>query len=226
MREKGCCLCFLFSFPPDERRAGSNKATFPPVRFLQLACDLCGIQQCREPHSLNSQRPSLITHLGGCYSVVPGLRCLSAFPVSCRCCGNHTTPLLLFLLFPPPPMFIKNHKMYKIIKVIKNGFLRMTALIQSKSLWRKNSFSFLEIKVLMLPLPLAHPQTGVCACTTCLHTSECLIVYRKHFRKTAAFNQQLQTRTTNWGMKFLLESCFALGPGSLQAGEVLYAAAK
>lgn len=103
--------------------------------------------------------------------------CLSAFLVSCRCCGNHTTPLFLFLLFPPPPMFIKNHKMYKIIKVIKNGFLQMTALIQSKSLWRKNSFSVLDIKVLMLPLPLAHPQTGVCVCTTCLHTSKCLIVY-------------------------------------------------
>lgn len=142
--------------------------------------------------------------------------------MSCRCCGDHTTPLLLSLLFPPPPMFIKNHKMYKIIKVIKNGFLQMTALIQSKSLWRKNSFSFLEIKVLMLPLPLAHPQTGVCACTTCLHTSECLIVYRKHFRKTTAFNQQLQTRNTNWGMKFLLGVLFALTLGlwNLQAGEV------
>lgn len=83
----------------------------------------------------------------------------------------------------------------------------MTALIQSKSPWRKNSFSFLEIKILMLPLPLAHPQTAVCACTTCLHTSECLIVYRKHFRKNMAFNQHLQMQNTNWDMKFLLESC-------------------
>lgn len=78
VREKGCCLCFLFSFPPDERRAGSNKATFPPVRFLQLACDLCGIQQCREPHSLNRQRPSDYPPRR-LYSMVPGLMVSKCF---------------------------------------------------------------------------------------------------------------------------------------------------
>lgn len=59
--------------------AGLNKATFPPVRVLQLACDLCGIQQCREPHPLKRQRPSLITHLGGSYSMVPSLMVSKCF---------------------------------------------------------------------------------------------------------------------------------------------------
>lgn len=77
--EKGCCFCFLFLFPSDERMAGLRKASFPPVSFLQLACDVCGIQQCGEPHPLKRQRPSLTTHTGGYYSMVPSLMVSKCF---------------------------------------------------------------------------------------------------------------------------------------------------
>lgn len=103
--EKGCCSCFLFLFSSGGRMAGLSKASFPPVRFLQLACDLRGTQQCGEPHPSNVKDPLRSPTWVVMTAWFPALWCLSASLVSCRCCGKHAT-LFLLLLFPPPLLFI------------------------------------------------------------------------------------------------------------------------
>lgn len=71
----------------------------------------------------------------------PALQCLSAFLVSCRCCGKHTT-LYLFLLPQPPRCLLLKINFHITI----SGFLLITALIQS--LW--GIHLFLKISVWML----------------------------------------------------------------------------
>lgn len=105
--EEGCCVLFLF-------RQGSGWLSWSLLPSRESCATrmwrLWDSDRAGSPHLVNVQDAFRLPTPVVIPAWFPALRCLSAFLVSCRCRGKHTT--LYFLLPYPPPLVV----------IIKNSF--------------------------------------------------------------------------------------------------------